>query len=249
MTIVDSAPATQRAREVKTPQEVLLLELNGALILRMLAAFEAAIEPGAREIDLLAVLSEVMLRGGGEYLATNTVCSGPNTNPWRSEATSRRMETGDLVFVDTDTVGVEGIFFCVSRTFSVGEVKPSAAQRSTYRAAHEWLEGMKAVLRPGLTCGEIAERGPRLPDRYLSQRYEVMVHGIGLEEEGPSVCHPVDRQSNADRVVEENMALVVELYAGEVGGDHGVKLGDQVLVMAGGSRVLAPYPFSDALLA
>ncbi len=40
------------------------------------------------------------------------------------------------------------------------------------------------------------------------------------------------------------MTLVVELYAGEVGGDHGVKLGDEVLVTADGVRVLAPYPFS-----
>jgi Xaa-Pro dipeptidase len=246
---VDSAPVTQRAREVKTSQEVALFELNGVLVIRMLAAFEAAIATGVREVDLLAALSGVMLREGGEYLATNTVCSGPNTNPWRAEATARRMESGDLVFVDTDTVGIEGIFFCVSRTFPVGEAHPTTAQRSTYGAAHDWLESMKAVIQPGLTCGEIAHRAPKLPEQYLPQRYEVMVHGVGLEEESPSVCHPGDRQSNAERVIEENMALVVEVYAGEVDGDHGVKLGDEVLVTAGGTRVLAPYPFSDALLA
>ena len=44
------------------------------------------------------------------------------------------------------------------------------------------------------------------------------------------------------------MTLVVEIYAGEVGGDHGVKLGDEVLVTAHGPRVLAPYPFAQALL-
>ena len=41
------------------------------------------------------------------------------------------------------------------------------------------------------------------------------------------------------------MALVIELYAGEEGGGHGVKLGDEVLVTADGVRVLAPYPFSS----
>ena len=61
------------------------------------------------ERELLAVLADVMIRRGGEYLATNTVCSGPNTNPWRAEATDRRLELGDLVYVDTDTVGIEGI--------------------------------------------------------------------------------------------------------------------------------------------
>lgn len=248
-TIVDAAPATQAAREVKTQQEIALMRLNGALIADMLGVFEDSIAPGARECDLLGILSDVMLRGGGEYLATSTVCSGPNTNPWRAEATQRELRPGELVFVDTDTVGIGGYFFCVSRTFSVPGVAPSPAHVETFRAAHAWLEGMKALVRPGITCGELAAEAPPLPERWLPQRYECMIHGIGLEEESPSVCYPMDAQSNRDRVIEEHMTLVVELYAGELGGDHGVKLGDEVLVTATGIEVLAPYPFSRELLA
>lgn len=248
VTFVDSAPVTQAAREVKTPEEIRLFEINGALVVDMLKAFEEALVPGVRERDLLAVLSDTMVRGGGEYLATSTVCSGPNTDPWRSEATDRVIEPGDLVYVDTDTVGIEGYFFCVSRTFLCGDAPPTLAQRDTYKSAYDWLEAMKAVVRPGLTCGELADLAPKLPEKYLPQRYECMIHSVGLEEESPSVCYPIDRQSNGDRLIRENMTLVVELYAGEVGGDHGVKLGDEVLVTADGVRVLAPYPFSATLL-
>jgi Xaa-Pro dipeptidase len=218
------------------------------MVMEMLAAFEEAIAPGVSERELLAVLADVMLRRGGEYFATNTVCGGPNTNPWRAEATERRLQPGDLVFVDTDTVGIEGMFFCVSRTFPVGDATPSPEQRDAYRASHEWLLGMEELIRPGLTCGELAELAPPIPERYLAQRYECMVHGVGLEEENPSVCHPQDRQSNAHTVIEEDMALVVELYAGERGARDGVKLGDQVLVTSDGCRVLCPYPFSTTLL-
>ncbi len=248
VSIVDSAPLTQTAREVKTPEEVRLFEINGAVVIDMLSALESALVPGVRECDLLAVLSGALLRSGGEYLATSTVCSGPNTNPWRSEATDRAVERGDLVYVDTDAVGIEGYFFCVSRTFLCGDGSPTAAQRDTYKAAFDWLEATKAVVRPGLTCREIAERTPVLPAKYLPQRYECMIHSVGLEEESPSVCYPIDKQSNPDRVIQENMTLVVELYAGEAGADHGVKLGDEVLVTNDGVRVLAPYPFSSALL-
>ena len=144
----DAAPVTQQARRVKTPEEVALFDLNAGLVMAMLEAFEAAIVPGVSERELLAVLSDVMVRGGGEYLATTTVCSGPNTNPWRAEATDRRLEAGDLVFVDTDTVGVEGCFFCVSRTFPVGESAPSHEQRAIYRESFEWLRAMKSLVRP-----------------------------------------------------------------------------------------------------
>jgi Xaa-Pro aminopeptidase len=246
--IEDSAPITRQAREIKTPEEVRLLEINGEILMQMLADLEAALEPGVRERDLLAVLASRLLREGGEHLATSTVCSGPDTNPWRSEATDRVAERGDLVYVDTDAVGVEGYFFCVSRTFLCGDAAPTRAQLDAYRAAHEWLLAMRELVRPGITCAELAAEGPKLPEKYLPQRYEVMVHGIGLEEESPSVAYPIDSQPTPGRVIEENMALVVELYAGEVGGRDGVKLGDQVLVTAAGSKVLVPFPYCDALL-
>ena len=214
----------------------------------MLAAFEAAIAPGISERELLAVVTDVMVRGGGEYLATTTVCSGPNTNPWRAEVTDRRLEDGDLVYVDTDTVGIEGMFFCVSRTFPVGDATPSSEQRDAFRASYDWLQEMEELVRPGLSCGDLASLAPPIPERFLAQRYECMAHGIGLEEENPSVCHPRDRQPNADTLIEEDMALVVELYAGEIGSRHGVKLGDQVVVTSDGCRVLCPFPFSARLL-
>lgn len=244
--VQDSALVTQQARRVKTPDEIELFDLNAALIMEMLTTFERAIAPGVSERELLAVLSDVMIRGGGEYLATTTVCSGPNTNPWRAEATDRRLETGDLVFVDTDTVGIEGCFFCVSRTFAVGA--PTAEQRAIYRDSHEWLVEMESLVRPGITCGELAGLAPAFPARFAEQRYECFFHGIGLEEENPSLCHPDDEQPNPDTVLEEGSALVVELYAGETGARDGVKLGDELLVTSDGPRVFAPYPFCEELL-
>lgn len=245
----DSAPVTQDAREVKTPEEVRLFELNSGIVMRMLANLERAVEPGVSERELLAELAGTLAREGGEYLATTTVCSGPNTNPWRAEATERRVEPGDLVYVDTDTVGVEGYFYCVSRTFACPGRVPTAEQRATYAAAHDWVLGTTAAVRPGLTCSELARLAPAIPERYRAQRYEVMIHSVGLEEESPSVCHPEDRQWNPDREIREDMVLVVECYMGEVGAHHGVKLGDEIHVTASGPRVLAPFPYADALLA
>ncbi|MCJ7832717.1 MAG: Xaa-Pro peptidase family protein [Actinobacteria bacterium] len=249
LTLVDSSPATQEAREVKTSQEVLLFRLNGQLVVEGLSEFEAALTPGIRERELFAVFASGMLSRGAEYLATNTVCSGPNTNPWRAEATERVFEAGDLVYIDTDTVGVEGCFFCVSRAFVCGDLEPTAKQRETYRVAHDWVRGMTELVRPGITCAELAAAAPKIPERFLPQRYEVMIHSVGLEEESPSVCHPQDVQSNPDRVIQENMALVVEIYVGEVGGSVGVKFGDEILVTADGAEILAPYPYSTSLLA
>ncbi len=81
----------------------------------------------------------------------------------------------------------------------------------------------------------------------MDDRYECMIHGAGLEEESPSVCHPQEVQSDPDREIRQGMVLVVETYTGEVDGSHGVKLGDVVLVTADGAEALAPYPYARSL--
>ena len=80
--VVDASPATVDAREVKTPEEIQLMAVNGGIGDAMLAEFEAAIRPGIREYELLAVLSDSLLRRHGEFLFTRLVASGTNTNPW-----------------------------------------------------------------------------------------------------------------------------------------------------------------------
>ena len=84
--VTDPSPATVDAREIKTPEEVQLMILNGAIADTMFAAFEAAIRPGVREYELLAVLSDTLLRQHGEFIFTRLVATGTNTNPWMSEA-------------------------------------------------------------------------------------------------------------------------------------------------------------------
>jgi Xaa-Pro aminopeptidase len=248
LSLVDSSPITQEAREIKTPEETAAFRETGALVVDALSAMREALRPGVAERELLAVYASEAISRGAEYLATNTLCSGPNTNPWRAEATARRIEAGDLVYVDTDTVGIEGSFFCVSRAFVCGDAAPTAAQRELYRIAHDWLEGTIACVRPGLACGELAAEAPSIPDRFHAQRYEVMLHSVGLEEDSPSVAHPGDPQPNPDREIRPGMALVVECYLGEVGAREGIKLGEEILVTDEGTERLAPFPFEDALL-
>lgn len=248
LSLVDTDTLTLDARAVKTEPELELLRRNGRLAVAMLERFEHAIVPGVREIDLLAELTDELLRGGGEYLITRACVSGPNTNPWNLEATDRVVEDGDLVFVDTDAIGIEGYFADVSRTFLAGDRAPTRAQLDAYRAAYDWLAATRELLGPGPTMREFSERAPRLPERYRAQRYECLAHSAGLEDEGPSIAWPEDPHPNPDRLLEPGMVLCLEVYCGELGGRDGVKLEDQVEITATGCSVQAPYPFSERLL-
>ena len=218
VTIRDSAPVTQEARRIKTPQELRLLDVNASMVMDMLAAFEAAIAPGISERELLAVLTDVMVRGGGEYLATTTVCSGPHTNPWRAEATDRRLDAGDLVYVDTDTVGIEGMFFCVSRTFPVGDADP--VRRSSVMRTGRPTTGCRGWRRSS-DRASAAPSSPRSrhPSPSASSRSDTSAWSTGSAWRRRTRASAIRRtvSPTPTPIIEEDMALVVELYAGEVG--------------------------------
>lgn len=47
--------------------------------------------------------------------------------------------------------------------------------------------GNMELLKPGVGFQELAERGKRLPAKYKTQRYGVMMHGVGLCDEFPAI--------------------------------------------------------------
>ena len=249
--IVDSSPATVDAREVKTPEEIALMTINGGIGDAILAEFEAAIRPGIREYELLAVLGDALLRRHGEFLFTRLVASGTNTNPWMSEAHDKIVMPGDLVGVDTDANGYEGYVIDVSRTFLCGD-DATPEQQEAYRVAYDCVTGMVDLVRPGMTFQDFADRAPRLPQAYRALRYPTMVHQAGLEDEGPGIPYPDDdrgpRRIMPERELKENMVLCLECYAGTVGAPFGVKLEDQVVVTSDGAKLLCTSPYDAKLL-
>ncbi len=248
--LVDAGPITMDAREIKTPEEIELFKLSGAMCLEALADLEDALGPGVRERELLAIFTESLLRRGGEHLITRAVVSGPNTNPCNVEAGERIVEPGDLVFVDTDANCYEGYFIDISRTFLAGDLAPTPSQREAYRCAYELVMAMVQLARPGVRFEDFARRAPAVPKKYASQRYECLAHSAGLEDEGPFIPFPDDAtQPMPDKEIAEGMVLCMESYVGERGASFGVKLEEQVLVTADGPLSLCPYPYADALLA
>ena len=249
--VTDPSPATVDSREVKTPEEVQLMILNGMIGDAMMAEFEVAIAPGKREYELLAVLNDSLFRHHGEFMFTRLVATGTNTNPWMSEAHDKIVQPGDLVGIDTDANGYEGYVIDFSRTFLCGD-KATEGQKEAYRIAYDCVNGMRELMRPGMSFEEFAHRAPQLPEAYRNQRYSCMAHQAGLEDEGPGIPYTytdqkVDKDMN-HREIQENMVFCLECYAGKEGAPYGVKLEDQVLVTANGAVPLCTYPFEAKLL-
>ncbi len=247
--VIDAQPAVERARAIKVPGEVALMQDSMDAVQDGVAALERALEPGIRENELWAHLWRHVIATGGDYVETRLLSSGPRTNPWFRECGERRIEAGDLVALDTDVVGRHGYYADFSRSFVCG-ARPSPAQRTLYALAREQLAHNLELMRPGLAFAEVSARGWRIPAPYLKHRYYLLAHGIGMTGEYPYIVYADDFAAGGyDGVIEPGMVLCVESFIGAESGGEGVKLEQQVLITDDGHRLMSSYPLDEALSA
>ncbi len=244
--LADGKPVMERARAIKSVEEVRAFKQSLGVCEAGVAAMRAALRPGMRETEALAAMLQASVALGAEYPETRLLTSGPRTNPWFQETSDRVIEAGDLLSFDTDLIGPMGFYTDISRSWVVGETRPSDEQRTLYELARRQLEHNIGLLRPGIGFLEYAERSFALPEAYIANRYADIAHGCGLGVEYPLIWYPEDADKGAyDGVFAENMIVCVESYIGAEGGREGVKLEQPVWITADGPVVLSDYPLED----
>jgi len=247
--IVDAQASVERARAVKGPEELTCIRQSLRATERAVHAVRDAIRPGLTENELWAELHRVVIAEGGDYVETRLMTAGTNTNPWFQETGDSPIAPNSLVALDTDVVGCHGYYSDFSRTFHAGPGTPTAEQRRLYGLAHEQVHHNMAVIGPGVTFREYAERAWDIPDEFAAQRYYLSSHGVGMTGEYPYLYHRHDfAASGYDGVIEPGMTICVESYIGAEGGTEGVKLEEQVLVTETGTELLSDFPFEADLL-
>ncbi|TIT85525.1 MAG: aminopeptidase P family protein, partial [Mesorhizobium sp.] len=100
----------ESARLIKSPDEILAMRRSIVACEAAMGEMERALKPGISENELWAELHRGNIARGGEWIETRLLSSGPRTNPWFQECSSRVIKEGDLVAFDTDLIGPYG--FC-----------------------------------------------------------------------------------------------------------------------------------------
>jgi Xaa-Pro aminopeptidase len=250
--VIDAQIPIEKARSVKVPGEVEMIRASLRLTEAAVALMEAELRPGITEAELWSHLHRTLIAGGGDYIETRLLSSGPHTNPWFQEAGERVLEPGDLVALDTDAVGCYGYYSDFSRTFLAGDGRPSGTQRMLYGLAQEQIEHNIALLKPGLGFRELAETAWPIPSPYRKHRYLGVVHGCGMTGEYPIIAHAMDWDSighDDDAVFVPGMTVCVESFIGHEDGGEGVKLEEQVLITDQGIERLSVYGYDERLSA
>jgi Xaa-Pro aminopeptidase len=238
-----------RARSIKCPEEIMCIEESMRIADAAMGQLKAQLRAGQSERELWSILAAANAAAGGDLIDYPLLLSGPHIIPWGEDATDRRVAAGEFVAFDAGMMGPTGYKVDVSRTFLCPPGAPTATQRLLYRLAHEQLEHNVSLVRPGVEFRDLADACWPIPAGYRNNRYPMMIHGVGLSNEWPSIPYDLDwDQEGSGGQIEEHMVLSVESLVAPDAGGEGVKLEDMIVVEPSGCRRLSRFPFEAALL-
>ena len=249
---VDIAGETMQQRMHKSTAELDLIRHGAAVADVGGYAIREAISEGTREIDVAmagrnAMELEIAKRfPDAEYRDTWVwFQSGINTDGAHNPVTSRRLQRGDILSLNTFPM-ISGYYTALERTLFVGEVDDaSLAIWNANVVAHEF--GI-SLLKPGVSCAEVTNQiNTFFEDRGLLQyrtfgyghSFGVLSHYYGREA-------GLELREDIDTVLEPGMVISMEpmltIPEGQAGAG-GYREHDILIITNDGNENITGYPY------
>jgi Xaa-Pro aminopeptidase len=247
--VKDGQQVMLEAREVKSTDEIALLNRAAAMVDGAYDLIDQKLRPGVRENDIVALVNEFLYRHGSDDVEAINAISGERCNPHPHNFTDRMVRPGDQVFFDI-LQSFMGYRTCYYRTFNVGRATPS--QRDAYKRCREWLDKAIDLIKPGITTDKVASVWPKaqefgFPDE-LSAFGLQFGHGLGLNlHERPIISRVVSMDHPT--VIKEGMVFALETYCPATDGYSAARIEEEVVVTDKGHTVISLFPAEDLPIA
>jgi Xaa-Pro dipeptidase len=237
------------AREVKSRDEITLLNTACAMVDGAYQLIAEQLKPGIRESQLVANVTKLLFELGAEHVDNINAVSGERCSPHPHVFSDRIIRPGDQAFFDIIQTYV-GYKTCYYRTFVVGTA--SDAQRDAYKQAREWIDASIELMRPGVTTDQVARVWPRAEEFGFGSEMEAFGlqfgHSVGLFlHERPIIS----RLNSLDHPVElkEGMVIALETYCPAKDGVSAARIEEEVVVTADGPQILTRFPSAELFVA
>jgi Xaa-Pro aminopeptidase len=237
------------AREVKSQDEIMLLNTACAMVDGAYQLIAEQLKPGIRESQLVANVTKLLFDMGSEHVDNINAVSGERCSPHPHVFSDRLIRPGDQAFFDIIQTFV-GYKTCYYRTFVVGTA--SDAQRDAYKQAREWIDASIELMRPGVTTDQVARVWPKAEEFGFESEMECFGlqfgHSVGLFlHERPIIS----RLNSLDHPVElkEGMVIALETYCPAKDGYSAARIEEEVVITADGPQVITRFPSQELFVA
>lgn len=249
---MDLAPATMQQRMRKSPAECDLIRAGANVADLGGAAIRDAIRPGAREIDIAmagrdAMELEIARRFPQAEYRDSWVWfqSGINTDGAHNPVTSRKLEHGDILSLNTFPM-ISGYYTALERTLFLGDVDADSLRIwQANVAAHEL--GL-SLLKPGARCSEVTAA----INAFFAEHELLQYRSFGYGHSFGVLSHYYGREAglelreDIDTVLEPGMVISMEpmltIPEGQPGAG-GYREHDIVIMTEDGAENITGFPY------
>jgi Xaa-Pro aminopeptidase len=247
--VVDGQQLMQRARVIKTQDEITLLNTACMMVDAAYEELYRAMKPGMRENECVGLASKVLYDMGSEHVEGINAISGERCSPHPHVFSDRYLRPGDPAYFDI-LHSYMGYRTCYYRTFAVGSASP--AQVDAYKRCRYYLDAAIDMIKPGVTTTEVVKLWPKAQEFGFPNEEACFGlqygHGVGLSIwEKPvfsrlvSLDHP--------EVVEEGMVFALETFWPASDGWSAARIEEQLVVTQDGCEVITRFPAEELLIA
>jgi Xaa-Pro aminopeptidase len=247
--VADGQQLMQKARVIKTEDEITLLNTACMMVDTGYDRLFEALRPGIRENECVAVMAKTLYDQGSEHVEGVNAISGERCSPHPHNFTDRALRPGDPAYFDV-LHSCNGYRTCYYRTFAVGSASP--AMVDAYRRCRGYLDEAISLVKPGNTTAEVTRVFPKaeefgFPDEEAAFALQ-LGHGVGLSIwEKPvfsrlvSLDHP--------ETIEEGMVFALETFWPASDGWSAARIEEQMVVTKDGCEVITRFPAEKLLIA
>ena len=247
ITVRDAQQVMLDAREVKSIDEIMLLNTACAMVDGAYQLIAEQLKPGIRESQLVANVTKLLFDMGSEHVDNINAVSGERCSPHPHVFSDRLIRPGDQAFFDIIQTFV-GYKTCYYRTFVVGtrERRPARCLQAGTRVDRrvDRADAAGRDHRPGRE--RLAEgRGVRVRQRdggfglQFGHSVGLFLHERPIISRLNSLDHPVE--------LKEGMVIALETYCPAKDGVSAARIEEEVVVTANGPQVITRFPSAGAV--
>jgi Xaa-Pro dipeptidase len=245
----DAQQAMLFAREVKSHDEITLLNTASAMVDGVYQDIAADLKPGVRESQIVALATRRLYEMGSDCVEAINAIAGERCSPHPHNFTDRLIRPGDQAYFDIIHSFI-GYRTCYYRTFSVG--RATAAQKDAYKRARQWMDDAISMLKPGITTDKVAKRFPKSTEIGFETEMAAFglnfCHGLGLG------LHERPLISRLNSFVEPyelkaGMVFAVETFCPAKDGVSAARIEEEVVLTPEGAKIITLYPAQELPIA
>ena len=247
--IVDGQQVMLDAREIKSMDEIMLLNTAASMVDGTYDMIFEMLRPGVKESSIVAEANKMLYELGSDDVEAINAVAGERCSPHPHNFTDRIIRPGDQAFFDIIQAYM-GYRTCYYRTFNVG--RATDPQRDAYKKARAWIDAGIDLIRPGVGTDQIAAVFPKAEEFGFSNEMEAFAlqfcHGLGVAlHERPIVSRLVSLDNPQE--IKEGMVFALETYCPASDGFSAARIEEEVVVTADGCQVITLFPAEELPIA